>query len=106
MGATVADCIPAALAAAEAAIHDELKSSREIEPDRLARVAVEAAAPILAEESPKVRERARYWSEAVTPLRDIAEEIDETLEGFPANDPVILREMLAKARDTITRCVG
>jgi len=41
--------IPAALAAAEAAIYDELRSSREVEPDRLAKVAVEAAAPLLAE---------------------------------------------------------
>ena len=43
------DYYPAALAAAEAAIHDELKSSREVEPDRLAKVALEAAAPLLME---------------------------------------------------------
>lgn len=42
------DYIPAALAAAEAAIHDELRSSREVEPDALARAALEAAAPLLA----------------------------------------------------------
>ena len=43
--------IPAhALAVAESAIRDELKASREIEPDRLARAALEAAAPVLAEE--------------------------------------------------------
>ena len=42
--------IPAeAIAAAESAIRDELRSSREVEPDRLARAALEAAAPILAE---------------------------------------------------------
>lgn len=45
----MADYYPAALAAAEAAIHDELKSSREVEPDRLAKVALDAAAPLLAE---------------------------------------------------------
>lgn len=45
----MADYIPAALAAAEAAIHDELRSSREVEPDALARAALEAAAPLLAE---------------------------------------------------------
>ena len=33
------------MAAAESAIRDELKSSREVEPDRLARAALEAAAP-------------------------------------------------------------
>jgi hypothetical protein len=40
---------PAILAAAEAAIRDELKSSREVEPDALARVALDAVAPALAE---------------------------------------------------------
>jgi hypothetical protein len=44
----MADYIPAALAAAEAAIYDELRSSREVEPDALARAALEAAAPLLA----------------------------------------------------------
>jgi hypothetical protein len=39
----------AASAAAEAAIRDEFRSSREVEPDALARAALEAAAPILAE---------------------------------------------------------
>ncbi len=43
------DCPPAVLAAAESAIRDELKSSREVEPDRLARAALEAVAPLLAE---------------------------------------------------------
>jgi hypothetical protein len=43
------DYIPAALAAAEAAIYDELRSSREVEPDALARAALEAAAPLLSE---------------------------------------------------------
>lgn len=38
-----------ALAAAEAAIRDELKSSREVEPDALARAALDAAAPVLAD---------------------------------------------------------
>lgn len=47
----MADYIPAALAAAEAAIFDELRSSREVEPDALARAALEAAAPLLAEET-------------------------------------------------------
>ena len=37
------------LAAAEAAIRAELSSSREVEPDALARAALEAAAPILAD---------------------------------------------------------
>jgi hypothetical protein len=42
--------IPASsLAAAESAIRDELNSSREVEPNRLARAALEAAAPLLAE---------------------------------------------------------
>lgn len=41
---------PAALAAAEAAIRYELKSSREVDPEALARVALEAAAPILADQ--------------------------------------------------------
>jgi hypothetical protein len=41
---------PSALVAAEAAIRDELKSSREVEPDRLARAALDAAGPILAGE--------------------------------------------------------
>jgi hypothetical protein len=41
--------IPASvLAAAEEAIRDELQSSREVEPDRLARAALDAAAPLLA----------------------------------------------------------
>ena len=43
------DYPPAVLAAAESAIRDELKSSREVEPDRLARAALDAAAPLLAE---------------------------------------------------------
>ena len=43
------DYPPAALAAAETAIRHELKSSREVEPDRLARAALDAAAPVLAE---------------------------------------------------------
>jgi hypothetical protein len=37
-----------AVAAAEAAIYDELRSSREVEPDALARAVLEAAAPVLA----------------------------------------------------------
>ena len=41
---------PAALLAAGSAIRDELRSSREVEPDALARAALEAAAPILAGE--------------------------------------------------------
>ena len=45
----MADCPARALAAAEAAIRAELSSSREVEPDALARAALEAAAPILAE---------------------------------------------------------
>ena len=40
---------PAALLAAGSAIRDELRSSREVEPDALARAALEAAAPLLAE---------------------------------------------------------
>src|SRR5580704_3387917 len=45
------DPIPSSvLAAATSAIRDELNSSREVEPDRLARAALEAAAPLLAEE--------------------------------------------------------
>jgi hypothetical protein len=44
------DYPPSVLAAAETAIRDELKSSREVEPDRLARAALEAAAPLLAGE--------------------------------------------------------
>ena len=40
---------PAALLAAGSAIRDELRSSREVEPDRLARAALDAAAPLLAE---------------------------------------------------------
>ena len=103
------DIPESAITAAAAAIERELMSgtgySMAADSDEaLARVALEAAAPLLSDESPKVRERARYWSEAVSPLRDLAEEIDETLEGI--DDPVILREMLARARDTITRCVG
>lgn len=43
------DLPASSLAAAESAIRDELKSSRAVEPDRLAQVALEAAAPILAE---------------------------------------------------------
>jgi hypothetical protein len=43
------DLPASALAAAGAAIRHELKSSRDIEPDRLARAALEAAAPLLAE---------------------------------------------------------
>lgn len=52
-------------------------------------------------------EKARYWSEAVVPLRDVAENIDLLLadEGN-GHDPQILREMLEEARDTITQCVG
>jgi hypothetical protein len=41
------DPIPSSvLAAAESAIRDELKSSREVEPDALARAALEAAGPV------------------------------------------------------------
>ena len=43
------DYPPSVLAAAESAIRDELKSSREVEPDRLARAALDVAAPLLAE---------------------------------------------------------
>lgn len=43
------DYPPVSLAAAEAAIRHELKSSREVEPDRLARAALDAAAPVLGE---------------------------------------------------------
>lgn len=43
------DYPPEALAEAEAAISHELRSSREVEPDALARAALDAAAPILAE---------------------------------------------------------
>lgn len=56
----MADYIPAALAAAEAAIYDELRSSREVEPDALARAALEAAAPLLAGEP--VTEHAQLMS--------------------------------------------
>ena len=44
------DYPPSVLAAATTAIRDELKSSREVEPDRLARAALEAASPLLAGE--------------------------------------------------------
>jgi hypothetical protein len=75
--------------------------------ETLTRKMLEAAAPLLAEEAPKVRERARYWSEAVTPLRDLAEEIGLLLTSEPSGrDSQALREMLEEARDTITRCVG
>ena len=54
MGAGRSEVVPdyptAALAAAESAIRDELKSSREVEPGRLARAALDAAAPLLAAE--------------------------------------------------------
>jgi hypothetical protein len=44
------DLIPAPiLAAAETAIRDELKASREVEPGALAKAALEAALPLLAE---------------------------------------------------------
>lgn len=43
------DYPPAAAQDAEAAIRDEIRSSREIEPDRLARAALDAAWPHLAD---------------------------------------------------------
>jgi hypothetical protein len=56
---------PSVLAAATAAIRDELKSSREVEPDRLARAALEAAAPMLAEATlaPLIKRHAPIASE-------------------------------------------
>ncbi len=74
------DYIPAALAAAEAALYDELRSCREVEPDRLARAALEAAAPLLAE--------------------DIAQKILAHMEAHgpaPASPGVTLHETMRRA---------
>jgi hypothetical protein len=50
-------------------------------------------------------EKGRYWSKAVIPLRDVAEEIDG-VAGDPTADIDELRAMLVKVRNVITQCVG
>ena len=56
----MADIPPAAITAAEAAIREEYRSARAVEPTSLARAALEAAAPLLAGEP--VTEHAQLMS--------------------------------------------
>ena len=67
------------LAAAETAIRAELKSSREVEPDRLARAALDAAAPVLAE---AVAQKVADLRSQVDHMRQVLERKNRLLDAL------------------------
>jgi hypothetical protein len=63
-------------------------------------------APTLLAGHNKVYEKARNWSNAVSPLRDIAEEMDDALGSLSHDEFEVMRRKVRSWRNRITEIVG